>query len=591
VLPYEQFCEENRGNPGVRVERARALVRSGDIRTYLGESERSKHDYAQAVGLFSGLAAELPDNDAIRRMLAEAYTKLAVSLRRTGDIGESEQAFRKGLALGDELVKTNPHDPVNRRGLAMSYFLLASNVLAETGRVQEAEQADGQALALREALAKEFPNDPLYQGDLASSHLNRGTRRWSSGDDRAAAVAFRKAREVLERLAAAHPEEQRHFEALAMCCNNLGVVLGGDALEEKEALCRRAIELREQLAGERPQNSKYQDDLAHSFHTLGIVLSQGGKGEQAERAFRRALEIWEALTRRDAGTPDYRSSLAAGLNDLSIALCNRGRLAEARGLLERAILLQRAALETNPRNPIWRRFLGNHHAQLAEVLARLGDWEGAARAAEELSQLSSDRWDSGLRAAKILIRFIPASDDGPDLPGRGGSASVHRLADTARSLLREAARRGEGDPNAQNNVAWLLATCPDLRFREPALAVKLAQAAVDRSPSEAAFWNTLGMAQYRAGDWQASIEAIETSMGRNSGGDAWDWLILAMAYVRSGERERARPWYGRAVGWIGRNRPRDADLLRLLAEARNLIDAPNEPAPGAEGSATPKAAR
>jgi tetratricopeptide (TPR) repeat protein len=42
-----------------------------------------------------------------------------------------------------------------------------------------------------------------------------------------------------------------------------------------------------------------------------------------------------------------------------------------------------------------------------------------------------------------------------------------------------------------NNLAWLLASCPDAKLRNPVRAVALAKKAVDQAPKEGYYWNTL----------------------------------------------------------------------------------------------------
>src|SRR5438477_539797 len=51
---------------------------------------------------------------------------------------------------------------------------------------------------------------------------------------------------------------------------------------------------------------------------------------------------------------------------------------------------------------------------------------------------------------------------------------------------------------AHNALAWLLATCPEAKRRDPNRAVKLAQQAVQLAPKDANCWGTLGTAHYRA---------------------------------------------------------------------------------------------
>src|SRR5262249_3841140 len=51
------------------------------------------------------------------------------------------------------------------------------------------------------------------------------------------------------------------------------------------------------------------------------------------------------------------------------------------------------------------------------------------------------------------------------------------------------------EPN--NNLAWLLATCPDPTLRDPHRAVALAAKGVELQPNQGMYWNTLGAARYR----------------------------------------------------------------------------------------------
>src|SRR5262249_30332855 len=62
--------------------------------------------------------------------------------------------------------------------------------------------------------------------------------------------------------------------------------------------------------------------------------------------------------------------------------------------------------------------------------------------------------------------------------------------------------------DAHNSLAWLLATYPDAKVRDPDRAVKLAKKAVQLVPLAGGSWNTLGVAHYRAGDWKAAVAAL-----------------------------------------------------------------------------------
>jgi tetratricopeptide (TPR) repeat protein len=103
-----------------------------------------------------------------------------------------------------------------------------------------------------------------------------------------------------------------------------------------------------------------------------------------------------------------------------------------------------------------------------------------------------------------------------------------------------------------NNLAWLLATCPDTTLREPERAVKNARRAVEIAPQNGDWWNTLGVACYRAGQWEEARKALYRSMELRNEGDSMDWFFLALVHLKLGHPERARVWYDKAVAWIRR---------------------------------------
>lgn len=129
-------------------------------------------------------------------------------------------------------------------------------------------------------------------------------------------------------------------------------------------------------------------------------------------------------------------------------------------------------------------------------------------------------------------------------------------------------------PVTHNVCAWLYATCPIGDVRDPAKAVALAKRALELRPNEATFWNTLGVAHYRTGDWKEAIEALTKSMDLHAGGDSFDWFFLAMAHGRQGDKDEARKWLKRAVEWMEKHEPHNVELLRFRAEAEELMKTP-----------------
>jgi tetratricopeptide (TPR) repeat protein len=136
-------------------------------------------------------------------------------------------------------------------------------------------------------------------------------------------------------------------------------------------------------------------------------------------------------------------------------------------------------------------------------------------------------------------------------------------------------KAGAQKADVANRLAWDLATSPDPLEREPTLALDLAKQAVRQAPEEAIYWNTLGVAHYRAGEWQAAIPALEQAEklapGKYLGFNA---LFLAMSHHHLGDPAKARDHYDRAVRWCQESEARlPADLQQELKAFRAEAEA------------------
>jgi tetratricopeptide (TPR) repeat protein len=120
---------------------------------------------------------------------------------------------------------------------------------------------------------------------------------------------------------------------------------------------------------------------------------------------------------------------------------------------------------------------------------------------------------------------------------------------------------------ALNNFAWLQATCPEIELRNSREAVKNARRATTIQPDEGNYWNTLGVAQYRAGDWDLARDSLTRSTKLRNASPSFDWFFLALVDHKLGNPEGAREWYDKAVVWFHQSSPNDPELYRFQVEA------------------------
>ena len=79
----------------------------------------------------------------------------------------------------------------------------------------------------------------------------------------------------------------------------------------------------------------------------------------------------------------------------------------------------------------------------------------------------------------------------------------------------------------------LYALSADPQVRDPRRAVELARRCVELEPEAASCWKVLGMAEYRAGNWDAALKAIERDFELRGGKPyAYPNLIRALALAQ-----------------------------------------------------------
>jgi tetratricopeptide (TPR) repeat protein len=144
----------------------------------------------------------------------------------------------------------------------------------------------------------------------------------------------------------------------------------------------------------------------------------------------------------------------------------------------------------------------------------------------------------------LMRHALAVTRDNPIAHAYLGRALLERGdAEEAIAHWREAARLAPGYVSLANNLAWLLATHPDARRRDPAAAVTYAEQAARGAGDDPAVLDTLATARAAAGDFEAAVRGEEAALAlAGARGDA----VLA-----AGIRERLA-LFRRGVPWVER---------------------------------------
>jgi hypothetical protein len=130
-----------------------------------------------------------------------------------------------------------------------------------------------------------------------------------------------------------------------------------------------------------------------------------------------------------------------------------------------------------------------------------------------------------------------------------------------------------------NDLAWLLVNATDPSVRDISHGVSLAVRATELQPECSTYWNTLGAAYYRAGEFEAAVAALNRAMNFGNGGNVFDHVFLAAAHSQLGNQEQSRHWLALAMREKERGLVGHPELTRLVNEANSIVAAgPDVPA-------------
>jgi tetratricopeptide (TPR) repeat protein len=356
-------------------------------------------------------------------------------------------------------------------------------------------------------------------------------------------------------------------------------------MDEAEPHLRRALELHRRVFGE--EHMKFADSQRH----LGWnVLEKNRANPDAEKYARNALAIYQKQ--------DDPGKALEAMWLLVLSLDGQSKLAEAETQASAALLFARQHdMKEHTVVP-------NLLHQLAWIQVRRGDYQRAERLAREsverhlrvhgemhpetafgLTYLAASlSWQGKFaeaeehlkKAISIFRSSLPSNHSflRPTVQDLVSVLLMQGKYDDAIQLIRDGIRSEPGYAEAHNYLAWMLATCPDEKLRNPEEAVRLAAKAVELAPQEGSYLNTLGIAQYRAGEYSAARETLQKSIDIRDDGDCNDWFFIAMTEWQLGNHDTAREWYGKAAARMKEHGSRDGQLISFREEARKLIQPP-----------------
>lgn len=372
----------------------------------------SREQGRQAVAISEHLFQIAPTHARVRRELGRDYESLAGHEEWEGDYAAALANLRKAYQLQKETFQAKPADPDSQRGLAELSVKIGQD-LAYLGFREEGLQANREGVEIYRALAKDQSN-ALMRRELAAVLSQQGLILLMDGKPLAALQSFRESLAIVQRLAAADPQDTLLQDDIGDYLAGVGHSLlmagqvgeGVSTFDQAERLFERKI-----ASGLLP--ARYQ--LAVYRLWFGEGLARNGRVGEALEKFRAAqpdLEIMAALPTTNASS---LTNLATAHLDIASALSQAGDQAVASLEFHRAIEIAEPPATA-----------GNQQAQytLADAYSGLARLAARGSTREDLAQAQA------LFGQSLTIR---KAIHNPGTLSPGGFATGS-LGDTARAL-------------------------------------------------------------------------------------------------------------------------------------------------------------
>lgn len=256
-------------------------------------------------------------------------------------------------------------------------------------------------------------------------------------------------------------------------------------------LCAAGCHSEKDMPTEIPRERKVSSG---AWFDTGVAWNQSGKHDRAIYSYDRALDTdplhasayfyrartWEEKGRPDKAIDDYTKVIK--LNpELENAYFHRGNAWQTEGNLDQAISDYSRVLKLNPRR-------GDAYHNRGNAWGRKGDYDKAI---------------SDFGKALELNPGDPAIYDNRGNAWSKKGKYAKAIADYRRAL--------EAAPDfvvAYNNLAWLLATCPQRKHRDGKKALEMARKAVKLNP-DASTLDTLAAAYAELGDFDEAVRTMD----------------------------------------------------------------------------------
>ena len=579
---YEKFAAQEGVTTDLQIERARTLIRLGDVRRELGNVDTASYSKAEEILkalLRNPLSAA--DRLSVDLELCSASTRRGLAEWEKGNLEEARHYSRKVIEDLEALWQRDPGEPRIRELLASSCFNLGVLEL----------NADHSSDALKwirrstdewEKLILAKPGNSFFQMSAAKSRVLQA-RVWQQQS---------KPEETLEQLARALATYDRLVE------RREGFIAALQARSEaylEQAICRasqgdielaikayeRALDDCQRLTQIQPDTRGHQENWAITLIDAAGLLWEAGMARKALEKLSLAEPICRQLLAEADDTPRFRQMWSSRLLLVAQIELDRGEIEAARVNLTSAATAADELLKAFPSIPAYQEQRLSCYALVGRLEIEANDRAAALHVFPEILNRANeclsndDDLDTANRQRRIGVVLSQVAQHWKDaLPNES-----QQLRSRAIQLLEELV---EFQPTAErtNCLAWIL-IMQGRKHSDYEKAMRLSRELTTKRLPEGSQYNiTYAAALCRNDQWTDARKILESTVSILSQSDSSDTQLqhgrglfwLAAALHKTGDLEKSRTVLTQALQWMRNELPEHSELKQLRSEVTSIIN-------------------
>ena len=520
----------------------------------VGQNGKAEKCREQAIGLLENVIAADPTDEGKRALYATSCLQLVKHLRQETRLDAATKYQRKAAATYRQLIQDFPTTPRHRERFAKVLDEIADMAQAQSRTVDEIN-ARQEAVLQWESLITLFPSKNRYQLSLTKELSDLAKILIKSEQNLEAEQRLRERLTIQRKIT--DPDSLLETMQLTEGIRELASLLKSSSSESKqqeaEALETEAQQAMQEISVEQVMATQLSNgrklDLLRPLIRLAKI-SNDLKG--LESLYRARIELYQDGLKLKPNHLGRLSGLADNWSYLGKTLRLQGRDEESHEAYRTAVKLGETLLEADPDSATYVTKYLIFSSQLGRNLVSTRNASEAVKVLRRSLQLAkklfAERKNEGYRNVRVVLAYTQLGNalaiQSIDF---AEAIAAYEEAVAMAEVLREQPGMERFEATVLNSTAWLLVSCPDEAHRNPKRAIELAQKAIKITPESGNPVGTLGFALYETGQYRSAIKQLNKANKLTKKGAALNTVLLASAYAKLGEIEKANEAYAKAV--------------------------------------------